>query len=317
MRKRQKKPLTRKQKIISRVIVGSIAACSVVLCVSVAVLMPKLKSYHDSDVAFNDIASNGVVAYEPVEAVSAQAKQPENLENALTIDWDAYSGTEIVAWFQMDDISYPIMQHDDNQYYLNHLPDGSYNSGGTLFLLAENNALFSDSSCFVYGHNMGNGSMFGSLKHYTSEDFKGHPFYIYLPDGTRHTYTFYSVKVVDQNADAYTWSFASEESFLDWQKKIQNNSLVSTDCQPSKDAHYVTLSTCNGSYGTTNRLIVCGQECAVDQLQDPASWYESYAEQLQASKSGWTSRSQDILNELHSFAASSSDDVWKKRGVDA
>lgn len=67
------------------------------------------------------------------------------------------------------------------------------------FLLNHNNPLFTDRSNFVYGHNMGNGSMFGRLKNYMTDASKDHLFYIYLPDGTRHVYQFFSVATVFQS----------------------------------------------------------------------------------------------------------------------
>lgn len=249
-------------------------------------LVPKFMDYRKSDHAYKDLTMSAVSDYNPdaeLKIVKAnkksdkkKSKKIKHVEDALTIDWDAFSGTEIVAWFQMDDISYPVMQHSDNDYYLHRLPDGTYNGGGSLFLLSYNNPLFTDSSSFIYGHNMNNGSMFGKLKHYTGAESQDRLFYIYLPDGTRHTYQFFSVATVLQESKTYTWSFADDESFLNWQQWMLEESMINTSLSKSADAKFVTLSTCNGYSGTNHRLVVCGQEIRVDELQEPASWYEAY-----------------------------------------
>lgn len=249
-------------------------------------LLPKFIDYRKSDNAYKDLTMDVVKDYSPNDDLkivklnkktkSKKVKKVQHFEDALTIDWDAFAGTEIVAWFQMDDISYPVMQHSDNDYYLHRLPDGTYNGGGSLFLLSYNNPLFTDSSSFIYGHNMNNGSMFGKLKHYTGAESQDHIFYIYLPDGTRHAYQFFSVATVLQESKTYTWSFADDESFLNWQQWMLDESMIGTSLEKSVDAKFVTLSTCNGYAGTNHRLVVCGQEIRVDELQEPASWYETY-----------------------------------------
>lgn len=267
--------------ILMLVIIGVMGYC-------LSQLIPKFMDYYKSDNAYKNMAMDAVRDYSPEDELkitkvskksgsnSKKAKKVKHFEDALSIDWDAFAGTEIVAWFQMDDISYPIMQHSDNDYYLHHLPDGSYNGGGSLFLLSYNNPLFTDSSSFVYGHNMNNGSMFGKLKHYTGAESQDHVFYLYLPDGTRHAYQFFSVATVLQESKTYTWSFADDESFLNWQQWMLDESMIGTSLSESADAKFVTLSTCNGYSGTNHRLVVCGQEIRVDELQEPASWYEEY-----------------------------------------
>ena len=64
------------------------------------------------------------------------------------------------------DIDYPVMKADDYSYYLSHLPDGTYNVNGTLFIDYNNAPDFTDQLTVIYGHHMRSGQMFGSLKGY-------------------------------------------------------------------------------------------------------------------------------------------------------
>lgn len=315
MSKRKSKEKSKASDKILNVLMYLIVFCAIgVLIFCLSQVVPKLLEYKQSDSSFEQMQDMNITKYDPIMASSdSDVSSDVDVSDALSIDWDAFNGTEIVAWFQLDDISYPIMQHTDNSYYLNHLPDGSYNGGGSIFLLNHNNPLFTDKSSFVYGHNMGNGSMFGSLKKYTTDASKDHLFYIYLPDGTRHVYQFFSVATVFQESKAYTWSFASDDSYMDWQQWVLDQSMIGTSCKASKDAKYVTLSTCNGYAGTNHRLIICGQEIRVDKLQSPASWYDSYLEQYNAKNTAKQQRADDILSQLQAVQKSKMDALDKER----
>ena len=63
-------------------------------------------------------------------------------------------------------VDYPVVQTDNNDYYLTHLYNGEANASGALFLDYRNNGLFMDQNTVIYGHHMQNGSMFGSLNLY-------------------------------------------------------------------------------------------------------------------------------------------------------
>lgn len=244
--------------------------------------VPKLLEYWASDQTFERIRDEAVTDLEPETEDETETNEeteeetedlPDDLDTALHIDWEEFEGTDIVAWLQLDDISYPVMYSGSNETYLHHLPDGTYNYGGSLFLYNRNSPLFTDESSFIYGHNMANGSMFGSLDRYTDEEYKDHCFYIYLPDGRRLRYRFYSIVHTRYDSDAYKYAFGSEESFMEWQEWMAEQSAYENSPEASEDAKYVTLSTCNGYAGTDNRLLITGQLEREDLLQEPASWY--------------------------------------------
>ncbi len=96
------------------------------------------------------------------------------------IDWNelAKSGKDIVAWLDIPAlaIAYPVVQGDDNEFYLHHLPNGEYKNAGSLFMEAANSRDLTDINTVIYGHNMDNGSMFGKFRNMTEEEYRSQPF---------------------------------------------------------------------------------------------------------------------------------------------
>ncbi len=85
--------------------------------------------------------------------------------------------SDIVAWLYIPGtyIDYPILcapQGEDEDYYLRRDLNGRYNSHGCLYIRRSEGNI-------IYGHNMRDGTMFGSLKYIASQDL-----YLYTPTET-------------------------------------------------------------------------------------------------------------------------------------
>lgn len=77
---------------------------------------------------------------------------------------------DIVAWIRCEElgVDYPVVLGKDNDYYLHRTFTGEEHIAGCIFMDYRNHADFSDHRTILYGHNMKDGSMFGSLKDYSS-----------------------------------------------------------------------------------------------------------------------------------------------------
>ena len=74
-------------------------------------------------------------------------------------------------------IDYPVMRADDYNYYLCHLPDGTYHVNGSLFIDFNCAPDFSDRLTVIYGHHMKSGQMFRSLTKYKEQAYyREHPY---------------------------------------------------------------------------------------------------------------------------------------------
>lgn len=153
---------------------------------------------------------------------------------------------DIIGWIYIDgtNINYPIVQGSDNDYYLNHLFDGTWNSSGSIFMDVECNANFSDRHSIIYGHHMKNNKMFSALMNYKEPAFYAdHSTALIVTKTAYYEVRFFSGYVSDNSANAWqiTWN---NDGYDQWLKEIQERSCFETDMLPSVDDKIVTLSTC-------------------------------------------------------------------------
>lgn len=156
-------------------------------------------------------------------------------------------------------ISYPLLS-GGNSYYLRHTWRRQSSVVGAIFLEERNSPRLTEFNVIVYGHNMNNGSMFGTLKKYRDKSYwKAHRcLYVTTASGSRR-YRIFAAYEADTRGRAYQVSFpsaASRRSFLD---DCLKRSLYSTGVIPNTNDRILTLSTCTGR-GHATRWVV--QACA-------------------------------------------------------
>ena len=166
---------------------------------------------------------------------------------------EEYPDTAI--WLQLPDTSldYPVMLGTDNQFYLNHLPNGNKNALGSLFLDYRTNE---DSvHLIVYGHNGAGGKMFGLLKQYESQDyFLGHKTLTVATSDAVYICPIFSVRRVEADGNAYQLEFENDSSLTDYINQAAEESLYPIDVELEDAVRVLTLSTCTGWHN--QRLIV-------------------------------------------------------------
>lgn len=182
-------------------------------------------------------------------------KNPVDFESLKEINED------IIGWLKIGalDISYPIAQGEDNDYYLHRTFAGEDNFAGCIFMDYQNSPDLTDDNTIIYGHNMKNGSMFGMLKHflndgvYDSDEY----FWIFTPDRI-YKYHIFNCTTVGAVSSTYTLKFASDEDFQDYLDVAAAQSQVdSSHVEVTSDDTIVTLSTCTGDSST--RFVVQGK----------------------------------------------------------
>ena len=180
------------------------------------------------------------------------------------------NGPDIIGWLSLPDtvLNYPVTQTDNNEYYLNHLYDGTYNKVGCLFADYENQAGFSDRNTIVYGHNMRDGSMFALLNRYDEQSyFDTHrQMYLVTPKGgyVMEIFTAFAAKPEESGSKTSPWqlSWKDDGAYTTWLTAMKERSAVESDVTVTCSDKVLTLSTCTP--GGTGRFLVMGKLVKVD-----------------------------------------------------
>lgn len=162
-----------------------LALCIVVFGIAAMNLVEIGKEYYDGQKEYEELKEY------TEEKVNGQQDDPTESEaEEKTIDFEELRkiNEDIVAWIQIPgiDVDYPVVQGEDNEYYLHHTFRKEVNKAGSIFLDYRNRADFTEQRVIIYGHNMKDGSMFSNLKKYQDNAFRKESgtAYLYLPEKT-------------------------------------------------------------------------------------------------------------------------------------
>ena len=171
-------------------------------------------------------------------------------ENADCIGWLKIADT---------DISYPVVQGKDNEFYLHHDFQKNYAICGTLMLDCRNDIDARQEHLIIYGHQMKDGSMFKQLNGYKKEEYyRGHKEITLYLENQKYQYEVAAVYVTNvAQSDGY-YDYLHKETRkqqMDYLQKMAAYQLYPTGVTVSEDDELLSLSTCE--YSSTNgRLIV-------------------------------------------------------------
>ena len=182
---------------------------------------------------------------------------PEYTKKELTAQVRQLSNehSDSVAWLYIPDtnIDYPIMQSGDNDYYAHRATDGSYLYAGSLFMDYRCSSDFSDFNSVIYGHNMGNGTMFADIPNYENEEFfMNHSFGWLTTDDNLRLIDFFAVaRTVDTSG-----LYLADPTFEKWDLQLRNCASIYKEIGISADDHLITLSTCTSAEGNSRTVLI-------------------------------------------------------------
>lgn len=217
------------------------------------------KGYYDNKKSYNEIRE-----YAPQEVETPDNNQEEapkfvftkeNYDKLLSMNED------FKGWLYIPgtNISYPLVQTDNNDYYLHHNFEKESNSGGAIFISSNNENPFEDANTIIHGHHMRDGSMFATLMNFKEEDFaKTTPIYVNTKDKLLE-YQVFSVFYETANNDSYQNGFVSDEDYLAYVNTLKGKSLFNLEVPEFTAADkMITLSTCDYDVND-GRLLVCAK----------------------------------------------------------
>ena len=153
------------------------------------------------------------------------------------------------AWIKVQGtrVDYPVVQspYGNNDYYLDHGLDRTYNVSGAIFTDFNNKKdLSKNRNTCVYGHNMNDGTMFQTIMNFkTKNQFKNGQIEIYTVECI-YIYEPFSVYEAIPTERFFHTEFLSDEDFEGFLSEIKEKSVFKSDVSLDKNDKIVTLITC-------------------------------------------------------------------------
>jgi len=265
-----------------------LTVCVGVFCVSAASLINSLYNYSKGDEIYDSIAEDFYafeMMYSSDGAVSLSPTSPKNdatpifnsadsvdgaSDSNITVNKNKYNAEfekvkaklnylavknpDIYGWISIanTNIDYPLVQGEDNDYYLHHAYNGEYLTAGAIFVDYRcYESILRNHNTVIYGHNMTNGKMFNNITKFLDKDFFNENKHVVIstPDGI-FTYLVFAIYETNMYDNYITTAFPSHEEFVKWAEEMRGRSLYEREgVEFAEDDRVITLSTCtNGHY---------------------------------------------------------------------
>ena len=167
---------------------------------------------------------------------------------------------DVKGWIYIDgtEISYPLLQGYDNNYYLSRTYEKEWLFAGSIFMDSKNSADFSDAHTIIYGHNMHNGTMFGQLDQFTKEEYRdAHPYvYIMRLDGKWDKYEIFSAYIADVEDGTFNHFKTTGADYNNYLNLSKQKNYYSNTNFPQNGERILTLSTCTEDSNDYKRFVV-------------------------------------------------------------
>lgn len=178
------------------------------------------------------------------------------------------TNTDVVGWVYVDDtvIDYPILQGEDNAYYIDRDWQKNYSSAGCIFEDFRGDIEKTENT-LLYGHNMGNGSMFHAVKNFKEEEWgKSHIYFEVATLEKRYLYRIVACSVLngEDGAEFDYWNRIDldKKEFEKYLQEIKSTALVwyaDEKDLPEYGDRMITLQTCNSGADDGIRCLLFGQ----------------------------------------------------------
>lgn len=172
----------------------------------------------------------------------------------FSIDWEKVKSinNDTVAYLKVPNtkIDYFVVNGRDNAYYLTHNFEKKYSVAGWIFSDYHNQFDGMDKNTVIYGHNMVDQSMFGSIpsmfqsKWYSNDDNLKILLFTEKGNFLYQIFSFYTVGDEDYYIQT---KFSSDQVYMEFLNTIQKRSLYYFGDILSADDRILTLSTCTPS----------------------------------------------------------------------
>ncbi len=239
-----------------------IAVLTLILVISIAYITYYFYNQHKEKQDNQNILDN-------VEIDTSEVTE-ETTERMLQVRELQKENEEIIGYIEIEgtNISYPVCQAKDNDYYLTHNYKKEKASTGSIFLDKDFNLTKPSTNYLIYGHRNKQGLMFEDLIKYSKEDFyKEHPTIKFTTATSDDTYeiisAFYSRVYYKSEQNVFRYYYfvnaEAEEEYNEFVNNCKSSSIYDTGKTATYGEQLITLSTCEYSQ-EDGRFAVVGKK---------------------------------------------------------
>lgn len=165
---------------------------------------------------------------------------------------------EVVAWLSVanTNINYPVVQHTDNEYYLNHTFNGAKNEAGWVFMDYRNTTQNLGKNTIIYAHKREDGTMFGSLENILDNSWYENKENYAIKTSTKdenNLWQVFSVYRIPTTSDYIQTDFQNDKTYQEFLNKIKKRSIYDFQTTVNTKNKILTLSTC---YNRNERIVL-------------------------------------------------------------
>ncbi len=242
-----------------------IVLLALVIAFSLFMLAKTILSYTSNRADYRDIQDAAIIPRLPTTtAEPGETDTTETVKSSeipFDVDWDMLRETnpDVIAWLYCPDtvINYPVVQTTDNEKYLTVNFSGRSNPGGALFADCNSVIGLRASHLIVYGHNMKDSSMFGTLKDFADEEYyHEHPVFYLLTPEQSYRVDLLDCLTIDATMDNYPTYFSESGSLDRYVSRITSGAYWVNSSAEYATHQLLTMSTCTSA--DTQRLILQG-----------------------------------------------------------
>lgn len=235
------------------------------------------------------IDDDGIVQTIPPTKEEEEQHNSEVVENFK--DVEDYVGYLEVAGCDIFD---PVVQGEDNKYYLKNNIYGEPNKAGALFMDYRCTVTpeYTSPNIVIYGHNQEDGTMFGRLKYYKATNegnidfYKQNPVIKFNPEFETNEYLIYAFFVTNalENQDSngevfhyhdYIETMNDEYTFNWYQGEVRKRNQVISPVDVKFGDQLLVLSTCSNEF-TESRFVVFARKLREGESVSDYDFSEAY-----------------------------------------
>lgn len=166
---------------------------------------------------------------------------------------------DTVGWLTVNNtkIDYPVVQAKDNDYYLNRDYYQDKNRHGWIFMDYRNNPDELNENTIIYGHNLANQTMFGTLRYSLNANWykkSANQIITFNTPNANMKFQIFSVYTIPKTNDYLDVTFSNSNLFQAYIDLVKGRSIYDFNINVTTDDKILTLSTC--ASGSDKRLVV-------------------------------------------------------------